>query len=68
MYVVSDRLRSGRSAHVPVHEIATTVSAWLAELGARSPLVEDLAAAVHAGDWPAAHGIGEYLSVDVSIA
>ncbi len=50
------------------HEIATTVSAWLAELGARSPLVDDLARAVHAGDWPAARDLGEFLSVDVTVA
>jgi hypothetical protein len=68
IYRISDRLRAGRTAHVPAHEIATTVSAWLAELGARSPLVDELARAVHGGDWPAAHGIGDYLSVDVSIA
>ena len=53
---------------MPANEIATTVSAWLAELGAHSPLVDDLARAVRAGDWPAARGISEYLSVDVSIA
>jgi len=53
---------------VQVHEIAATVSAWLAELGAHSPLVDDLARAVLAGDWPVARGISEYLSVDVSIA
>jgi hypothetical protein len=68
MYRVSDRLHEGRTVHVPAHEIASTVSAWLAELGAHSPLVDDLARAVHAGDWPAALGIGDYLSVDVAIA
>jgi len=67
-YLVSDRLRAGRFADVPAHEIATTVSAWLAELGVRSPLVDDLARAVHAGDWPAARDLGEYLSVDVTVA
>ena len=68
IYQVSDRLRAGRAVHVPGHQIATTVSAWLAELGAHSPLAEDLARAVHAGDWPAARAIGEYLSVDVIVA
>jgi hypothetical protein len=68
MYQVSDRLHEGRTAHVPGNEIATTVSAWLAELSAHSPLVDDLARAVHAGDWPAALGIGDYLSVDVTVA
>jgi hypothetical protein len=67
-YLVRDRLHAERAVRVPAHEIAATVSAWLAELGARSPLVEDLARAVHAGDWPAARGLSDYLSVDVSIA
>ena len=67
-YLLSDRVHAGRTVHVAAHEIASTVSGWLAELGARSPLAEDLARAVHAGDWPAALGIGAYLSVDVSIA
>ena len=43
-----------------------TVSAWLAELGAESTLVDDLAQAVRAGNWPAAHSIAEYLSVEVA--
>ena len=68
IYRVTDRLHEGRTVTVPGHEIATTVSAWLAELGAHSPLVEDLAQAAHVGDWPATHGIGEYLSVDVTVA
>jgi hypothetical protein len=45
MYCVTDRLHSGRTVRVPGPEIAPTVSAWLAELGAHSPLVEDLARA-----------------------
>ena len=68
IYRVTQCLRDGRTAEVPGHEIASTVSAWLAELGADSPLVDDLAQAVHAGDWSAAHAIGEYLSVDVTVA
>jgi hypothetical protein len=68
IYRVTDRLHEGRTVHVPAHEIASTVSAWLAELGADSPLVDDLARAVGAGDWPAALGIGDYLSVDVTVA
>jgi hypothetical protein len=68
IYRVSDRLHAERAVHVPGHEIATTVSAWLAELGAHSSLVEDLARAVAAGDWPAARAIGEYLAVDVTVA
>ena len=67
-YEVSDRLHEGRTVHVPCDQIATTISAWLIELGAHSPLVEDLARAIRAGDWPAAYEIGEYLSVDVAIA
>jgi hypothetical protein len=67
IYRVTDRLRDGRTVHVQGHEIAPTVSAWLAELGARSPLVDDLARAAHAGDWPRACAIGEYLSVDVTV-
>src|SRR6476660_4825193 len=34
-YLVSDRLHAGRTVRVAVHEIASTVSAWLAELGVR---------------------------------
>lgn len=68
MYQVTDRLHAGRSVRVPAHRIATTVSAWLAELGTHSPLVEDFASAVRCADWPTAHAIGDYLSVDVSAA
>jgi hypothetical protein len=68
IYRVAQCLRDGHTAEVPGSEIATTVSAWLAELDADSPLVEDLADAVRAGDWSAAHAIGEYLSVDVTVA
>ena len=65
---VTDRLHEGRTADVPCHQIVTTVSAWLAELGAHSPLVEDLASSIDVGDWPTACAIGEYLSVDVTVA
>jgi hypothetical protein len=67
IYRVSQRLRGGHTADVPVDAIATTVSAWLAELGADSPLADDLQKAVHAGDWSSARAIGEYLSVDVTM-
>jgi hypothetical protein len=67
-YVLSDRLHADRTAQVPGEAIASTVSAWLKELGTSSPLVDDLARAVHAGDWPAAHSIGDFLSVDVTVA
>lgn len=66
IYQVTDHLRDGRTVRVPGDEIAATVSAWLAELGTHSPLVEDLARAARAGDWPAVHAIGEHLSVNVA--
>jgi len=68
IYRVTDCLHPGRTVRVPCDELVTTVSAWLAELGADSPLVEDLARAVRAGDWAAAYALGESLSVDVTIA
>ena len=66
LYRVTDRLGHGRMAYVPGDRIVATVSAWLAELGAESTLVDDLAQAVRAGNWPAAHSIAEYLSVEVA--
>jgi len=48
--------------------IAYAMSAWLAELGAHSPLVEDLARTVRDGDWTAAYAIADFLSVDVAVA
>ncbi|BBX00004.1 hypothetical protein BST36_19140 [Mycolicibacterium moriokaense] len=57
IYRISHRLRGG-----------LTVAAWLADLGANSPLPDDLEKAVHAGDWPAARALGDYLSVDVTVA
>ena len=66
IYQVTDRLHEGRTVRVPCHEIGTTVSAGLPELGAQSQLVEDLARAVDADDWPTAHAIGERLSVEVT--
>ncbi|WP_232064641.1 hypothetical protein [Mycobacterium cookii] len=68
LYHVTDRLHEGRTVCVPGNAIRPTVSAWLAELGADSPLVDDLAEAVRAGDWPAAHAVGEHLSVYVAVA
>ncbi len=68
LYQLTDRLHGGHMARVPVQEITATVSAWLAELGAHSPLVDDLARAVRVGDWPAAHALSECLSVEVTIA
>ena len=61
---VSDRLHEERSVTVAAHEIATTVAAWLAELGVQTPLVDQLASAVIKGDWMAARAIADHLSVD----
>ena len=68
IYRVSDPLHDGRTAYVPADQIGATVSAWLAELGAHSPLVDDLARAVRAGNWPAVHSLADYLSVEVTLA
>ena len=68
LYHVTDRLHEGRTVCVPGNAIRPIVSAWLAELGADSPLVEDLAQAVRAGNWAAAHAVGEHLSVTVAVA
>ena len=68
IYQITDRLHDGRTVRVPGDRIGGTVSAWLAELGVDSPMVNDLARAVCSGDWPAAYVIGEHLSVDVAIA
>ena len=67
-YQVTDRLHEGRTVRVSADGIVSTVSAWLAELGASSPLVEDLFRTVRASNWTAAHAIAEYLSVDVTVA
>ena len=68
IYRITHRLHDGRTADVRCNEIPQVVSAWLAELGVQSPLVQDLARAVNADDWPAAHAIGEFLSVEVTVA
>jgi hypothetical protein len=68
VYRLTHRLRQGRIADVRSHEIAPTVSGWLAEIGVRSPLVDDFARAVDADNWPAVHMLGEFLSVDVVVA
>ena len=68
MYRVTDRVHEGRSVRVPGADSRATVSVWLAESGADTPLVEELACAVCAGDWPTAHASGDRLSVDVTIA
>lgn len=68
MYQLTDCLHEGHTARVAAHEITATVSAWLAELGAHSPLVGDLERAVCGGDWAGAYAIGERLSVRVAVA
>lgn len=68
IYQLTDRLHDGHVARVAGNEIATTVSAWLADLGAQSPLVEELARAVLGSDWPAAYAIGDTLAVEVVIS
>ncbi|MFZ0718449.1 MAG: hypothetical protein WAN02_30230 [Mycobacterium sp.] len=67
-YYVTDRLHDGRAVQVPGHRIASIVSAWLAELDADSPLVEDLARAARVGDRASACAVGNQLSVAVSVA
>jgi hypothetical protein len=68
IYRITDRLHTDRTVDVPGYEIVPTVSAWLAELGVQSPLVEDLARAARGGDWAAAYAVGEHLSVEVTLA
>ena len=68
IYQIADRLHEGRTVRVPGDDIVTTVSAWLAELDTESPMVEDLAHAVCADDWPAVSVIGERLSIDETVA
>ena len=65
-YQLTDRLHEGRTAYVSADEIVSAVSTWLAELGAHSPFVEDLARAVR--NWVVAHSIADRLSVDVTVA
>lgn len=67
VYQLTDRLHNGRTAHVSGEDIVTTLSTWLAELGATTPMVEELATAVLAGDWPTAHALADYLSVEVTV-
>ena len=67
IYQLTDRLH-GRTVRVQAGHIAPTLASWLAELGACSPLPEELSRAVRDGDWPATHGIADYLSVEVQVA
>lgn len=68
VYQIADRLHTGRRVRVSSENIAATVSGWLAELGAQSLLVDDLASAVRSANWPAAHALEDLLSVDVTVA
>jgi hypothetical protein len=68
IYQLTDRLHDGRTVRVQADQIGATVASWLAELGACSPLAELLGQAVRDGDWPATHGIADYLSVEVQVA
>jgi hypothetical protein len=68
IYQLTDRLHDGRTVRIQADQIAPTVASWLAELGACSPLVEVLGRAVRDGDWPAIHGLADYLSVEVQVA
>lgn len=65
---LTDRLHAGHKVCVSVKGIATTLTAWLAELDVRSPLVEDFEHAVCNGDWPTTYAIAEHLSVDIAVA
>ena len=67
-YQVTDRMHEGRTVYVSADGIISTVSAWLAELGATSALVEDLARTVRTCNWTAPRAIAECLSVDVAVA
>jgi hypothetical protein len=67
-YRLRDCLHDGRTVEVPAERIGMIVSAWLAELGATSPLAHELARAVCGGDWPNAHALAECLSVEVAVA
>jgi hypothetical protein len=68
VYQIADRLRRGRAVRVTSDEIAATVSAWLAELEVETPMVDELARAVRAGNWTAARALEDLLSVDVTVA
>jgi hypothetical protein len=67
VYEVTDRLHDGRSVRVHEEQLADTVTAWLAELGASSPSVGQLARAARAGDWPVAHQLADFLGVEVTV-
>ncbi|TLH64001.1 hypothetical protein C1S80_13525 [Mycolicibacterium aubagnense] len=66
-FCVRDCLRGGRAAHVPGDMVASVVASWLAEFDAVSPVVDDLARAVCASDWPNAHALAARLSVEIEV-
>lgn len=66
-FCVRDCLHGGRAAHVPGDMVASVVASWLAEFGAVSPAVDDLARAVCDGDWPSAHALAARLSVEIEV-
>jgi hypothetical protein len=47
--------------------VADVVASWLAEFGAESPAVDELARAVCDGDWPSAHDLAARLSVEIEV-
>jgi hypothetical protein len=66
IYQLTDCLHDGRTVHVSADEIGATLSGWLAELGVTTPVVDDLAQAVRTVDWPRAHVLCDYLSVQLT--
>ena len=67
-YHITDRLHGRRADRVSSDRIAAVVADWLADLGANSPLVDELARAVRAGNWPTAHNLEDLLSVQITVA
>jgi hypothetical protein len=68
IYAVRHRVDESRITYISAGELAATVTEWLAEVGACSPLVDDLAQELDANNWPAAHSISECLGIEVTIA
>jgi hypothetical protein len=66
-YEIVDSLHTRRVVGVTGEDIAATVSGWLAELGAASPLADKLAAAARCGDWSRVHVLEDELSVRVMV-
>jgi phenylpyruvate tautomerase PptA (4-oxalocrotonate tautomerase family) len=68
IYAVRHRVEEPRITYIPASELAATVTEWLAEVGACSPLVDALAQEVDANNWAAAHSIAECLGIEVTVA